>query len=52
MNILKGLLLAIGTFALAFALAALPAFFEVIGGVILLVIIFIALVVVFSVTLF
>lgn len=49
MNILKGLLLTIGIFALAFALTALPAFFGVVGCVIFLGIIFIALVVVFSI---
>ena len=48
MNILKGLLLTIGIFVLAFALTALPVFFEAIGAVILLGIIFIVLVVVFS----
>ena len=49
MKILKGLLLTIVIFVLAFALTALPAFFGVLGGVILLVIVFIALVVVFSI---
>lgn len=48
MNILKGLLLTIGIFVLTFALTALPVFFEAIGAVILLGIIFIVLVVVFS----
>lgn len=47
MNILKGLLLTIGIFVLAFALTALPALFGTIGYVILLGIIFITLVVVF-----
>ena len=52
MNILKGLLFTIGIFALVIALTALPAFFGVVGGAILLGIIFIALVIVFSFTLF
>lgn len=48
MKILKGLLLTIGIFVLAFALTALPVFFGNIGAVILLGIIFIALVIAFS----
>lgn len=50
MKILKGLLFTIVIFILAFALTALPVFFEAIGCIILLGIIFIALVIVFSFT--
>lgn len=49
MNILKAIMCTVGIFAGATGLALLPYFFAEIGGVILLAIVFITLVVVFSI---